>query len=150
MAFAGPGQHQDTGSKVVHIGKNTSSTIQSKSISKGGGISSYRGLLSVKSSATNAKASVSCDALMVDDISQSNTYPYMDVHTDDVSVAHEATVGKISEDQIFYLMSRGLDEQTATNMIVSGFIEPIVKELPLEYALELNKLIQLEMEGSLG
>ncbi|MCB9362910.1 Fe-S cluster assembly protein SufB [Candidatus Woesearchaeota archaeon] len=150
VAFAGPGQHQDTGSKVVHIGKNTSSTIQSKSISKGGGISSYRGLLSVKSSATNAKASVSCDALMVDDISQSNTYPYMDVHTDDVSVAHEATVGKISEDQIFYLMSRGLDEQTATNMIVSGFIEPIVKELPLEYALELNKLIQLEMEGSLG
>lgn len=150
IAFAGPGQNQDTGCKIVHKGKNTSSTIQSKSISKGGGITSYRGLLSIHKGATNASSSVNCDALMMDNTSSSNTYPYIDVHEASAEVAHEATVGKISEEQIFYLMSRGLDEETATQMVVSGFIEPVVKELPLEYAVELNKLIQLEMEGSLG
>jgi len=150
IAFAAKEQHQDTGCKVVHIGRETSSTILSKSISKDGGITSYRGLVSINKGATNASSSVKCDALMFDNISQSNTYPYMDVHENKVDLAHEATVGKISEDQIFYLMSRGLDEDTATQMIVSGFIEPVVKELPLEYAVELNKLIKLEMEGSLG
>ena len=150
IAFAGPGQNQDTGCKIVHKGKNTSSTIQSKSISKGGGITSYRGLLSIQKGATNASSSVNCDALMMDNKSSSNTYPFIDVHEKSAEVAHEATVGKISEEQIFYLMSRGLDEEAATQMVVSGFIEPVVKELPLEYAVELNKLIQLEMEGSLG
>jgi Fe-S cluster assembly protein SufB len=150
VAFAANEQHQDTGCKVVHIGKETSSTIISKSISKDGGIASYRGLVSINKGATNASSSIKCDALMFDEISQSNTYPFMDVHESQVDLAHEATVGKISEEQIFYLMSRGLDEDTATQMIVSGFIEPIVKELPLEYAVELNKLIKLEMEGSLG
>ncbi|MBS3059905.1 MAG: Fe-S cluster assembly protein SufB [DPANN group archaeon] len=150
IAFAGKNQNQDTGAKIIHIGKNTSSTTVSKSISKDGGISSYRGLLSVKPSAKNAKASVNCDALMMDNISKSNTYPSMDIKTNTASVAHEATVGKISEEQIFYLMSRGLSEQDATQMIVSGFIEPIAKELPLEYAIEFNRLIQLEMENSIG
>ncbi len=150
IAFAGKGQNQDTGCKTIHMGKDTSSTITSKSISKDGGISSYRGLLSVKKGAKNAKSSVNCDALMMDNKSQSNTFPYMDVHESSTDLAHEATVGKISQDQIFYLMSRGLDEATATQMIVSGFVEPIVKELPLEYAVELNRLIELEMEGSLG
>jgi len=150
IAFAGEGQYQDTGSKTVHIGKDTSSTILSKSISKDGGISSYRGLLSIKNGATNAKSSVNCDALMMDNLSQSNTHPYMDVKESSANLAHEATVGKISEEQIFYLMSRGITEETAIQMIVSGFIEPIVKQLPLEYAVELNRLIELEMEGSLG
>lgn len=150
VAFAGAEQNQDTGCKVVQIGKNTSSTIQSKSISKDGGITSYRGLLSVKKGAENASANVECDALMMDNISQSNTYPYMDIKEPTVDIAHEATVGKINEEQIFYLMSRGLSQEQATQMIVSGFIEPIVKELPLEYAVELNRLIELEMEGSLG
>lgn len=150
IAFANKDQNQDTGCKVIHIGKYTSSTIQSKSISKNGGITSYRGLLSIQKGAVGASSSVKCDALMFDNNSQSNTYPYMDIHEDNVDIAHEATVGKINDDQIFYLMSRGIDEETATQMIVSGFIEPIVKELPLEYAVELNRLIQLEMEGSLG
>jgi len=150
IAFAGKGQNQDTGCKVIHIGKNTSSNIRSKSISKNGGITSYRGMLSVKKGATNTTSSVNCDALMMDNDSKSNTYPFMDIKENKVDIAHEATVGKINQDQIFYLMSRGLDEETATNMIVSGFIEPIVKELPLEYAVELNRLIQLEMEGTLG
>lgn len=150
VAFAGAGQNQDAGSKVVHIGKNTSSTIKSKSISKDGGISTYRGLVTVVDGATNASSSVNCDALLMDKDSVSNTYPYMDIHENTVDVAHEATVGKINDDQIFYLMSRGLDEDTARSMIVSGFIEPVVKALPLEYAVELNKLIELEMEGNLG
>ncbi len=150
IAFANKGQNQDTGSKAIHLGKDTSSTIVSKSISKNGGIATYRGLLSVGKNAKNAKSSVSCDALMMDNISQSNTYPIMNIRDKSADIAHEATVGKISEDQIFYLMSRGLDEQTAVQMIVSGFIEPVVKQLPLEYAMELNKLIELEMEGSLG
>ena len=150
IAFAGKDQHQDTGCKVTQIGKNTSSTIISKSISKDGGITTYRGLLSIKKGATNAKANVECDALMIDNKSQSNTFPYMDVREPTTDLAHEATVGKISDEQIFYLMSRGLTEEQAKQMIVAGFIEPIVKELPLEYAVELNKLIELEMEGSLG
>ncbi|MFH1409721.1 MAG: Fe-S cluster assembly protein SufB [Nanoarchaeota archaeon] len=150
IAFAGKGQHQDTGNKIVHIGKDTSSTIKSKAISKDGGIVSYRGLLSVHKGAKDTMSSVVCDALMMDDISSSNTYPYIDVKESTTELAHEATVGRISEEQIFYLMSRGLSEDEATQMIVSGFIEPIVKALPLEYAVELNRLIELEMEGSLG
>jgi Fe-S cluster assembly protein SufB len=150
VAFAGKDQNQDTGSKIIHIGKNTSSTIQSKSISKDGGITSYRGLISVKKGATNTKSNVICDALMMDNKSQSNTYPYMDVKESTTDLAHEASVGRISEELVFYLMSRGIDEETATNIIVSGFISPIVKELPVEYAVELNRLVQLEMEGSLG
>ena len=150
IAFAGKGQDQDTGAKTIHIGKNTSSTIKAKSISKDGGISSYRGLLSVRKGAKYAKSSVICDALMMDNISKSNTYPFMDIKESSTNIAHEATVGKISQEQIFYLMSRGLTEEDATQMIVSGFIEPIVKALPLEYAVELNRLIELEMEGSIG
>ncbi len=150
IAFAGQGQNQDTGCKIIQIGKNTSSTITSKSISKDGGITSYRGLLSIKKGATNARSNVVCDALMMDNKSQSNTYPYMDVQESTVDVAHEATVGRISQEQIFYLMSRGLNEEQATQMIVSGFIEPVAKALPLEYAVELNRLIELEMEGTLG
>jgi len=149
IAFAGQGQNQDTGAKIVHIGKNTSSHTVSKSISKDGGITTYRGLLSVKPGATNVRASVQCDALLLDGKSRSFTTPYMDVH-EKAEVAHEASVGKINEDQLFYLMSRGLDEALAKQMIVSGFVEPLVKELPLEYAVELNRLIQLEMEGSVG
>ncbi len=150
IAFANKDQNQDTGCKVIHVGKNTSSTIVSKSIAKNGGITSYRGLVSIRKGAIGAKSSVECDALMIDNISQSNTYPYIDSKEQEVDVAHEATVGKISEEQIFYLMSRGLTEEQAVGMIVSGFIEPIVKELPLEYAVELNRLIELEMEGTLG
>lgn len=150
IAFAGNGQNQDTGCKIIQIGKNTSSTITSKSISKDGGITSYRGLLSIKKGAINARSNVVCDALMMDNKSQSNTYPFMDVQESTVDVAHEATVGRISQEQIFYLMSRGLSEEQATQMIVSGFIEPVAKKLPLEYAVELNRLIELEMEGTLG
>jgi Fe-S cluster assembly protein SufB len=150
IAFAGEGQNQDTGCKIIHIGKDTSSNIQSKSISKNGGITTYRGLLSVKPSADRASCKVECDALMMDNKSQSNTYPFMDCKNSTVDIAHEASVGKISEEHMFYLMSRGISEEAASQMIVSGFIEPIVKELPLEYAVELNRLIELEMEGSLG
>jgi Fe-S cluster assembly protein SufB len=150
VAFAGKGQNQDTGTKVYHLAKNTTSTIKSKSISKDGGITSYRGLLQIKKGAVNSKSHVQCDALMMDNISKSNTFPYMDVKEKDVDLGHEATVGKISDDQVFYLMSRGLKEEAARQMIVSGFIEPVVKALPLEYAVELNRLIELEMEGSLG
>ena len=150
IAFAGKGQNQDTGTKVHHLAKNTTSTVKSKSISKAGGITSYRGLLHIKKGAINSRSKVQCDALMVDNISKSNTFPCMDVKEKEADLGHEATVGKISDEQIFYLMSRGLSEEQATQMIVSGFIEPIVKALPLEYAVELNKLIELEMEGSLG
>ncbi|MBI2547784.1 Fe-S cluster assembly protein SufB [Candidatus Woesearchaeota archaeon] len=150
IAFAGQGQNQDTGCKVMHLGKSTSSTITSKSISKDGGITSYRGLLSVAKHAIHTSSNVQCDALMMDNKSQSNTYPSMDIKNSKVNIAHEASVGRINPEQIFYLMSRGLDEDTATKMIVSGFIEPVVKELPLEYAVELNRLIELEMDGSLG
>ncbi|MEC8339738.1 MAG: Fe-S cluster assembly protein SufB [Nanoarchaeota archaeon] len=150
IAFAGEGQNQDTGTKVIHIGKNTSSTLTSKSISKDGGISSYRGLVKIAKSAQNAKVSVECDALMIDNKSESNTYPQMEVFNESAQIAHEATVGKIGEKEINYLMARGLSEEQAKQMIVSGFINPVIKQLPLEYAVELNKLIELEMEGSLG
>ena len=150
IAFAGRGQNQDTGAKVFHLNENTSSTIQSKSISIEGGITSYRGLVKINKGAKNSKSNVECDALMIDNISKSNTYPFIDVNEKEVDVAHEATVGKISDEQIFYLMSRGLKEDEAKQIIVSGFIEPIIRQLPLEYASELNKLIELEMEGSLG
>jgi len=150
VAFAGKDQNQDTGTKVYHLNKNTKSTVRSKSISKDGGITSYRGLIHIKKGATNSKSHVECDALMIDNISESNTYPYMDIKENEVDLGHEATVGKISDEQIFYLMSRGINRDVAQQMIVSGFIEPIVKALPLEYAVELNRLIELEMEGSLG
>ena len=150
VAFAGKGQDQDTGTKVYHLAKNTTSTVRSKSIAKDGGITSYRGLISIKKGAKNCKSHVECDALMVDNISKSNTFPYMDVKEKDVELGHEATVGKISDDQVFYLMSRGISQEQASQMIVSGFIESIVKALPLEYAVELNRLIEMEMEGSLG
>src|SRR3989344_411425 len=150
VAFAGKDQNQDTGTKVYHLAKNTKSTVRSKSISKDGGITSYRGLIHIKNGAKDCKSHVECDALMMDNISQSNTFPYMDVRENDVDLGHEATVGKISDEQVFYLMSRGLSQEQASQMIVSGFIEPIVKALPLEYAVELNRLIELEMEGSLG
>ncbi|MBI2208504.1 Fe-S cluster assembly protein SufB [Candidatus Woesearchaeota archaeon] len=150
VAFAGKGQNQDTGTKVYHLAKNTKSTVRSKSISKNGGITSYRGLIHIRNKAKNCKSHVECDALMIDNISKSNTFPYMDVKENDVDLGHEATVGRISDEQVFYLMSRGLSQEQASQMIVSGFIEPIVKALPLEYAVELNRLIELEMEGSLG
>jgi len=150
IAFAGAGQHQDTGTKVIHAAPHTSSTIQSKSISKAGGISSYRGFVQVTPQATNSKVNVRCDALLIDEQSVSNTYPTMKIQNKEVDIAHEATVGKIGEEEIFYLQSRGLSQEQAMQMIVSGFIEPIVRSLPLEYAVELNKLIELEMEGSVG
>jgi Fe-S cluster assembly protein SufB len=150
IAFATTGQHQDAGTKIIHKAPNTSSTILSKSISRGTGRTSYRGLLKVAKGATGVKASVKCDALMLSDSSRSDTYPTMEIDEDQVAIAHEATVGKISDDQIFYLMSRGLSEQDATAMIVQGFIEPFAKQMPMEYAIELNRLIQLEMEGSVG
>lgn len=150
IAFAGKGQNQDTGTKIYHLAKNTTSVVKAKSISMDGGITSYRGLLHISKGCEGAKSSVSCDALMMDEKSISNTFPYMKVGESKVDVAHEATVGKISADQIFYLMSRGLAEEQATKLIVQGFMEPIVKQLPLEYAVELNRLIELEMEGSIG
>mgnify|MGYP001941584905 CR=1 FL=1 len=150
VAFAGPGQHQDTGSKMVHLAPRTSSTIVSKSVSRGGGRSSYRGLVEVQPGAVHSASSVKCDALLVDNVSRTDTYPYVDVREEDVSMAHEATVSKISEDQLFYLMQRGLNEDEAAAMIVRGFVEPIARELPMEYALELNRLIELQMEGAVG
>lgn len=150
LAFAGPGQHQDAGAKAVHLAADTSSNIVSKSISVGGGRTSYRGLLHIAAQAKNAKSKVKCDALLMDSRSRSDTYPTNDVRTSDAQVEHEATVSKIGDEQLFYLRSRGLTENEAASMIVSGFIEPIAKELPLEYAVELNKLINLEMEGSVG
>ncbi len=150
IAFATSGQHQDAGTKIIHKAPNTTSTILSKSISRGTGRTSYRGLLKVAKGATGVKASVKCDALMLSPESRSDTYPTMEIDEDQVSIAHEATVGKINDDQIFYLMSRGLSEQDATSMIVQGFIEPFAKQMPMEYAIELNRLIQLEMEGAVG
>ena len=149
-AFAGPGQHQDTGAKMIHSAPYTTSSIVSKSISRGGGRSSYRGLVQIEENAHRSKSSVVCDALLVDDISRTDTYPYVDVRTDDVEMGHEATVSKVSEDQLFYLEQRGLTEQEAMAMVVRGFVEPIARELPMEYALELNRLIELQMEGSVG
>lgn len=150
IALAGEGQNQDTGSKAIHLAPHTSSTIIGKSISKNGGITTYRGLLKVNPGAHHVRSSVICDALIMDETSVSNTIPYMDIHEEQVDIGHEARVGKISDDQLFYLRSRGLSEEQATQMIVSGFIEPVVKQLPLEYAVELNRLIELEMEGSVG
>lgn len=150
MAFAGPGQHQDAGGKVVHFAPHTSSKITSKSISKGGGRSSYRGLLKVHKGADDVKSNVVCDALLLDPKSRSDTYPYIEIDEEDVTIGHEASVSKVGEEQLFYLMSRGLTEEEATTMVVSGFIEPLVKELPMEYAVEMNRLIQLQMEGSIG
>lgn len=150
IAYAGKGQHQDTGCKVYHYAPNTSSNVISKGISLGGGISNYRGLVKIKKGAFNSKASVRCDGLMLDNESRSGTIPSMEVDENDVKVAHEAAVGKIGEEQLFYLMSRGISEDEAIKMIVSGFIEPITKNLPLEYAVELNKLIELEIENSVA
>ncbi|RME12690.1 MAG: Fe-S cluster assembly protein SufB [Ardenticatenia bacterium] len=150
IAFAGRGQHQDAGAKAVHAAPYTTSNITSKSISKDGGRAGYRGLVQIYPGAHHSKSNVVCDALILDPESRSDTYPYIDIREDDVSVGHEATVSKVGEEQLFYLMSRGLSEADALNMIVSGFIEPIVKELPMEYAVEMNRLIQLEMEGSVG
>jgi Fe-S cluster assembly protein SufB len=150
IAFAGEGQHQDAGSKMVHAAPHTSSTIVSKSVARGGGRTSYRGLVQIQDGAHHSKSNVKCDALLVDTISRSDTYPYVDVREDDVQMGHEATVSKVSDDQLFYLMSRGLTEDEAMAMIVRGFIEPIARELPMEYALELNRLIELQMEGAVG
>jgi Fe-S cluster assembly protein SufB len=150
IAFAGKGQHQDAGGKITHDAPNTSSVITSKSISKDGGRSSYRGLLQVNKGSVGAKSKVVCDALIIDEDSRTDTYPYINIDENDVEIGHEATVSKIGEEQLFYLMSRGLTEDEASAMIVSGFVEPITKELPLEYAVEMNRLIQLQMEGSVG
>jgi Fe-S cluster assembly protein SufB len=150
IAFAGKGQHQDAGGKAVHVAPNTTSVITSKSISKAGGRAGYRGLLEVAKGASRSKSKVVCDALILDEDSRSDTYPYIRIDEDEVDIGHEATVSKIGEEQLFYLMSRGLSEAEASAMVVSGFVEPITKELPLEYAVEMNRLIQLQMEGSVG
>ncbi|TVR31219.1 MAG: Fe-S cluster assembly protein SufB [Spirochaetaceae bacterium] len=150
IAFAGKNQEQDTGGKAVHAADNTSSVITSKSISKDGGIATYRGHIKVEEGVRNARSHVVCDALILDPESGTNTYPYMDILSDDVTIEHEAKVSRISEEQLFYLMSRGMDEAEAAMMIVNGFLEPLVKQLPMEYAVELNRLIELEMEGSVG
>lgn len=150
VAFAGKDQHQDTGAKAVHLAPNTTSKIISKSVSKDGGRTSYRGLLHVAKGATNVKSTVRCDALLIDEISRTDTYPYIEVNEDDATITHEASVGKIGEDQIFYIMSRGYTEQEALSLIVSGFLEVFTKELPMEYAVEFNRLIKMEMEGAVG
>ncbi|AXB41972.1 Fe-S cluster assembly protein SufB [Amycolatopsis albispora] len=150
VAFAGEGQHQDAGAKMEHLAPYTSSTVVSKSVARGGGRTSYRGLVKVAKRAHHSRSSVVCDALLVDTISRSDTYPYVDIRNDEVSMGHEATVSKVSADQLFYLMSRGLTEEEAMAMVVRGFVEPIARELPMEYALELNRLIELQMEGSVG
>lgn len=150
IAFAGKGQHQDAGAKITHLAPHTTSQIISKSISKDGGRGSYRGLLKVVEGADNIKSNVVCDALLLDDRSRSDTYPYIEIDAKNVTMGHEASVSKIGEDQLFYLMSRGLSEDEANAMIVNGFLEPLVKELPMEYALELNRLIQIQLEGSIG
>ena len=150
IAFAGEGQHQDAGAKMVHAAPNTSSSIISKSVARNGGRTSYRGLVQVLEGCAGSKSTVKCDALLVDNDSRSDTYPYVDVRDDDVALGHEASVSKVSEDQLFYLMSRGIEEDEAMAMIVRGFVEPIARELPMEYALELNRLIALQMEGAVG
>jgi Fe-S cluster assembly protein SufB len=150
LAYAGKGQHQDTGGKAIHLASNTTSTLTSKSVSVNGGRASYRGIVKIVSGAKKSKSFVRCDALLLDEMSRSDTYPTNIVNEEDVTLGHEASVSKIGENQLFYLMSRGLNEAQATSLIVNGFIEPIVKELPLEYAVELNKLINLSMENSIG
>lgn len=150
LAFAGDGQHQDAGGKIIHVAPNTTSAIVSKSVSRGNGRTSYRGLLKVYEGATNSSSTVRCDALLLDEPSRSDTYPTMEIGEEQVNIGHEASVSKLGEDQLFYLMSRGIDEESAAKMVVNGFVEPIVKELPMEYAIELNRLIELQMEGSVG
>jgi len=150
IAFAGKNQHQDTGAKMVHLAPDTTSKITSKSVSRANGRSTYRGLLRVRKGATNVKSTVRCDALLLDETSKTDTYPYMEINQEDATVTHEATVGKIGDEQIFYLMSRGFSEEEALSLIVNGFMEPFTKELPMEYAVELNRLIKLEMDNSVG
>ena len=150
VAFSGPGQHQDAGSKMVHAAPNTTSQIISKSVARGGGRSSYRGLVQVQEGAHGSHSTVKCDALLVDTVSRSDTYPYVDVREDDVTMGHEATVSKVGDDQLFYLQQRGMSEDEAMAMIVRGFVDPVARELPMEYALELNRLIELQMEGAVG
>ena len=150
LAFAGDGQHQDAGGKIIHVAPNTSSAIVSKSVSRGSGRTSYRGLLKVYEGAENTTSTVRCDALLLDELSRSDTYPTMEIDEERVNIGHEASVSKLGEDQLFYLMSRGIKEEDAAKMVVNGFVEPIVKELPMEYAIELNRLIELQMEGSVG
>ncbi|MGB1288573.1 MAG: SufD family Fe-S cluster assembly protein, partial [Aggregatilineales bacterium] len=150
IAFAGTGQHQDAGAKITHLAPNTTSQIISKSISQRGGRASYRGLLKIAEGADGVKSNVVCDALLLDDQSRSDTYPTIEIESERVTMGHEASVSKIGEDQLFYLMSRGMSEDEANAMIVNGFLEPLVKELPMEYALEMNRLIQIQLEGSIG
>ncbi|HLB23601.1 MAG TPA: Fe-S cluster assembly protein SufB [Dehalococcoidia bacterium] len=150
LAMASDGQHQDAGAKMVHVAPDTTSTIISKSVSRGTGRTSYRGALRVEQGAVHSKATVRCDALLLDEKSRSDTYPLMEINEDQVNIGHEASVSKVGEDQLFYLQSRGITEVEATKMIVNGFVEPIVKELPMEYAVELNRLIELQMEGAVG
>jgi Fe-S cluster assembly protein SufB len=150
IAFAGSDQHQDAGAKAVHLAPDTTSRITSKSVSKQSGRTTYRGLLHVAKGATGVKSNVRCDALLLDETSRTDTYPYVEVNEEDATISHEASVGKIGEDQIFYLMSRGFSESDALSLIVGGFIEPFTKELPMEYAVELNRLVKLEMEDSVG
>ena len=150
LSFAGRGQHQDTGAKAIHAAPYTSSVITAKSISKDGGRASYRGLVKAARGAKGVKSSVRCDALLMDDDSRSDTYPTMDIEEQSAAIAHEATVSKVGEEQLFYLQSRGIEQQEATKMIVNGFVEPVVKELPMEYAVELNRLIELQLEGAIG
>ncbi len=150
IAFAGKGQHQDTGAKMVHLAPNTTSKVTSKSVSRADGRSTYRGMLHVAKGATGVKSTVRCDALLMGDTSKTDTYPYMVIDQEDATITHEATVGKIGDDQIFYLMSRGFSEEDALSLIVNGFMEPFTKELPMEYAVELNRLIKLEMDDSVG
>lgn len=150
IAFAGKGQEQDTGAKIFHLASNTSSVVNSKSISKDGGTASYRGMVKVAEGLTGIRSKVECDALILDSKSKSNTYPTMDIRSEHAAIEHEAKVSRISEEQLFYLMTRGLSESEAATMIVNGFVDPLVKELPMEYAVELNRLIELEMEGSVG
>ena len=150
VAYAGKGQHQDAGAKMIHAAPDTTSRITNKSVSKDGGRTTYRGLAKVMPGATNAKVNVVCDALILDEKSASDTIPFIEIEEDKATLAHEATVGKIGEEQLFYLMSRGLSESEALSLIVLGFMEPFTRELPMEYAVELNRLIQMEMEGSVG
>jgi Fe-S cluster assembly protein SufB len=150
IAFAGKNQHQDAGAKVVHLAPNTTSRVVSKSVSKDSGRTTYRGLLHVAKGASGVKSNVRCDALLLDEFSRTDTYPYVEVNQDDATITHEATVGKIGDEQIFYLMSRGFSESDALSLIVGGFMEPFTKELPMEYAVELNRMVKMEMEGSVG
>jgi len=150
IAFAKSGQHLDTGAKLIHLAEDTSGSIVSKSISKGDGRASYRGLVKVNRNAERAKANVECDALLIDSESKTDTYPYMEIENETAQIGHEATVSRLADDQIFYLQTRGLPEDEAAALIVRGFIEPVAKALPLEFAVELNRLIELEMEGSVG